>query len=93
MYVIFLFLFVLFLGQVNLPIIENQKCEQLFRQTGLRNKFVLHDSFMCAGGIEGRDACKGDGGGPLVCPSKDDPNRYSSCHLVVAKLFLAAIQS
>lgn len=32
--------------------------------------FKLHKSFNCAGGIGGEDACTGDGGGPLVCPTK-----------------------
>ena len=31
---------------------------------------------MCAGGQLGEDACFGDGGGPLVCPLKQDPQRY-----------------
>merc|ERR1712241_1080564 len=28
------------------------------------------------GGEHAQDTCKGDGGGPLVCPSKNDPNSF-----------------
>ena len=34
--------------------------------------FRLSPSEVCAGGEEGKDACDGDGGAPLVCQSKDD---------------------
>ena len=46
----------------------------------LGQRFNLHSSFLCAGGC-GQDTCNGDGGSPLVCPSRErtengDPARY-----------------
>ena len=52
------------------------------RTTRLGQKYKLHDSFLCAGGINGKDTCKGDGGSPLVCPSKYDPNTYVQAGIV-----------
>merc|ERR1719512_113034 len=37
------------------------------RKTRLGEYFELHNSFVCAGGVQGVDTCKGDGGAPLVC--------------------------
>lgn len=56
----------------NLPIVENDQCEQILKRE-VDGRFRLHDSFTCAGGERGNDACDGDGGGPLVCPV--DPQR------------------
>ncbi len=55
------------LKEVEVPVIHNRQCEAMLRQTRLGPDFVLHPGFMCAGGEEGKDACTGDGGGPLVC--------------------------
>ena len=64
------------LKQVDLPIVNKEECNDLFRSSRLGQKFTLHKSMICAGGEHAQDTCKGDGGGPLVCPSKDDPNSF-----------------
>lgn len=37
---------------------------------------------MCAGGEKGKDACNGDGGGPLVCPIDHEGSRYYQAGIV-----------
>lgn len=64
------------LRKTHLPIISRLECQTALRSTRLGRKFWLHDSFICAGGVEGVDTCSGDGGSPLVCPSVEDGNRY-----------------
>jgi len=55
------------LKEVDVPIMSHSQCQQRLRGTRLGGQFLLHPGFLCAGGEEGKDACKGDGGGPLVC--------------------------
>ena len=55
------------LKEVDVPVMSNQICEHQMRRTRLGPSFNLHPGFICAGGEDGKDACKGDGGGPMVC--------------------------
>ena len=55
---------------------SNARCQETMRTTRLGPLFNLHRSFICAGGVAGEDTCRGDGGGPLVCPLANDPNTY-----------------
>ncbi|XP_050501176.1 phenoloxidase-activating factor 2-like isoform X2 [Diabrotica virgifera virgifera] len=55
------------LKKVELPIVPFHKCEEQLRKTRLGAGFILNESFMCAGGEKNKDACKGDGGSPLMC--------------------------
>ncbi|CAL4151181.1 unnamed protein product, partial [Meganyctiphanes norvegica] len=53
--------------KIELPLVDHHQCQNLLRKTRLGRYFNLDDSFICAGGEENEDACKGDGGGPLAC--------------------------
>ena len=55
------------LKEVEVPVIPDGVCENNLRRTRLGPGFALHQGFLCAGGEEGKDACDGDGGAPLVC--------------------------
>ena len=70
------------LKEIDLPVVEHGVCQDKLRSTRLGQKFKLHDSFLCAGGINGKDTCKGDGGSPLVCPSAVDPDTYIQAGIV-----------
>lgn len=66
--------------QVELNVVERDTCENALRTTRLGKFFNLDQTALCAGGYSGVDTCKGDGGGPLVCPIKGSIVRdaYSS---------------
>lgn len=70
------------LKKVDLPVVPRDTCQDSLRQTRLGKYFQLHESFICAGGEPGKDTCKGDGGSPLVCPSKKNPSRYEQAGIV-----------
>ncbi|GJQ68280.1 CLIPA10 [Trypoxylus dichotomus] len=55
------------LKEVDVPVVGHAQCQRQLQQTRLGYEFKLHPGFICAGGEEGKDACKGDGGGPMVC--------------------------
>jgi len=70
------------LKEIDLSVVNHDQCEDSLRKTRLGRRYRLHDSFICAGGENGKDTCKGDGGSPLVCPSKYDPNTYVQAGIV-----------
>ncbi|KFB49719.1 hypothetical protein ZHAS_00018371 [Anopheles sinensis] len=70
------------LKKVELPVVANKQCQKLLRETRLGKRFILHPSFMCAGGVAGQDMCRGDGGSPLVCPISGAPGYYYQAGIV-----------
>lgn len=55
------------LQQVEVPIISQSSCQQMYRTDPNNQLDILYD-MICAGYQEGgKDSCQGDSGGPLVC--------------------------
>lgn len=45
------------LKEVDVPVLSQADCQTALRNTRLGSLFVLDNSFMCAGGEAGKDAC------------------------------------
>lgn len=60
--------------EVDLPLVSKSECEKrlrpVFEKKGVRN-WSLNPSEICAGGVPGKDTCRGEGGAPLVCYDKN----------------------
>ncbi|XP_076325694.1 phenoloxidase-activating factor 2-like isoform X2 [Tachypleus tridentatus] len=59
------------LREIHVPVIRNDYCEVILQNTRLGHLYHLYEGFICAGGEEDEDSCKGDGGGPLMCQRGD----------------------
>ena len=71
--------------EVQVPLVDFATCQDQLRATPrLPRQFKLHSSFTCAGGEAGQDACRGDGGGPLVCAEnvEGEEERYTQVGIV-----------
>ncbi|XP_014260482.1 chymotrypsinogen A-like [Cimex lectularius] len=70
------------LKRVDLPVITRDECQNKMRLTRLGKYFSLLPGFLCAGGQTGMDTCKGDGGGPLICPLRKDSTRLAQVGII-----------
>jgi hypothetical protein len=46
------------LQEVDVPVVSQQQCQLQLQQTRLGYDYKLHPGMICAGGEEGKDACK-----------------------------------
>uniref|UniRef100_A0A6E8W2A8 Peptidase S1 domain-containing protein n=1 Tax=Anopheles coluzzii TaxID=1518534 RepID=A0A6E8W2A8_ANOCL len=56
--------------KLTLPVIGRANCTRMLRYAGLGPFYTLREGFLCAGGEDAVDMCKGDGGSPLACQTE-----------------------
>ncbi|KAF2895588.1 hypothetical protein ILUMI_10583 [Ignelater luminosus] len=49
--------------KTEVPLVPNSKCFPIYKE---KLNVQLEDSQLCAGGVPGKDSCRGDSGGPLM---------------------------
>lgn len=52
---------------IGVPILPAIKCQESLQKTIYGPTFLLHSSFICAGGNYGNNVCSGQDGSPLMC--------------------------
>jgi len=66
--------------EVDLPLVTRSECERrlrpIFEEKGVKN-WSLQPSELCAGGVRGKDSCRGEGGAPLVCYDKESDQYFA----------------
>lgn len=70
------------LHKVEIPLVPKKDCVKKLRGTRLGLHFNLHRSFICAGGKKDTNTCRGDGGSALVCPMKNQTDRFVQVGIV-----------
>ena len=80
------------LQKIQLPVVGRRECQKRMENTArFKGKgFRLHDSWMCIGGVEGKDTCKGDGGSPHVCKTDEGWTQVQSEIITNRSLYLLA---
>ncbi|KAL5280897.1 hypothetical protein ACFFRR_004730 [Megaselia abdita] len=68
--------------KISVPIVPRQQCESTLKTSRLGESFVLHKSFLCAGGETTKDTTQGDGGAPLVCEFAGESERFYQLGIV-----------
>lgn len=61
--------------QVWLPVVNSEDCNRIYGE----KRISIGNGQLCAGGVEGKDSCIGDSGGPLMSTgisSRDGRARY-----------------
>lgn len=74
------------LQKVKLPLVNKAECETTYNQIRSELPEGLLPEMLCYGGEEGKDSCKGAGGGPILAPNTEIFCSYTLVGITSARL-------